>query len=186
MLEDRMKVSAVAWILAAALAVPASAMAFGGHDAGSPAPADAPIPLDAIPLDSAAPAVTNADAELIVLYASNDNSGIDAAIGKMPELGKPPFSSFNSYKLVDRKDLSLKQGKTTDVALPTGSTLSITFKDILLTKSKETRYVLTESVVNGDKTVLPNLEVNAKRGEFFFLAGEKYKDGALVIGTRVK
>ena len=76
-------------------------------------------------------------AELVILHATNDGSGIDPKIGKMPELGKPPFSSFNSYKLVEKKTIQLTRGKASQVTLPTNSTLSITFKDVVITKPKD-------------------------------------------------
>jgi hypothetical protein len=36
----------------------------------------------------------------------------------------------------------------------------------------------------GGKTFLPLLEVNAKAGETFFVAGQKHKGGILVIGIK--
>mgnify|MGYP000057658233 CR=1 FL=1 len=59
----------------------------------------------------------------MILHATNDGSGIDPKIGKMPELEKPPLSSFNSYKLLDRPKLSLAKGKSTTVKLVTGRDL---------------------------------------------------------------
>ena len=29
------------------------------------------------------------------------------------------------------------------------------------------------------------MDVSAKKGEFFFVAGQKYKDGVLVIGIKI-
>jgi len=165
-------------MMVAALGVmgPATAFAFGGPEMALEAPAG---PIHAQP-------ATSAEAEVIILYGSNDNTGIDPQLGKMPELSKPPFSSFNSYKLLDRKSLTLVKGAAQNIALPTSSTLAVTLKDVTTNKSNETRYDVTESITNGDKSILPELEVSAKRTEFFFVAGEKYKDGALVIGTRIK
>ena len=37
----------------------------------------------------------------------------------------------------------------------------------------------------GGTTVLPLLEVNAKAGEHFFVAGQKHKGGILVIGIKI-
>src|SRR5690348_9964310 len=57
-------------------------------------------------------------AEVIILHATNDGSGIDPKLGKMPELGKPPFSSYNSYKLLDSQKLSVAKGGSSTVKLP--------------------------------------------------------------------
>lgn len=127
-------------------------------------------------------------AEVIILHGTNDGTGIDPRIGKMPALGQPPFSSYNSYKLLDRVKLPLTQGKSTTTKLPTGRDLLIALKDVLLGKKKDEpkKYVVSASVQSPDgNTFLPLLEVNAKAGETFFVAGQKYKGGTLVIGITV-
>lgn len=136
--------------------------------------------------DSAAPATISC--EVVILYATNDGTGIDPKIGKMPELGQPPFSSYNSYKLLDRPTLPLTKGKSATLKLPTGRDLMVTFKDVLDSKKKDEprRFTITASIQKPDgNTFLPLLEVNAKAGENFFVAGQKYKGGTLVIGIKV-
>jgi len=127
-------------------------------------------------------------AEIIILHATNDGSGIDPKIGKMPALGQPPFSSYNSYKLLDRVKLSLDKGKSTTTKLPTGRELMVSLKDVVEPKKKDEtkRYVVTASIQKPDgNTFLPLLEVSAKAGEPFFVAGQNYKGGSLVIGIKV-
>ncbi len=133
-------------------------------------------------------AETTVNVELIVLHATNDGSGIDPKIGKMPELGKPPFSSYNSYKLLDRT--TQKSSKTTQIAykLPTGRDLQVLLKDVIEPKKQgeAKRFVMSASIQKpGGNTFLPLLEVNAKAGETFFVAGQNYKGGVLVIGIKV-
>jgi hypothetical protein len=126
--------------------------------------------------------------EVVVLHATNDGTGIDPKIGKMPELGQPPFSSYNSYKLLDRPKLALAKGKSTTVKLPTGRDLMVTFKEVIEPKKKDEpkRYTITASIQKPDgNSFLPLLEVNAKAGENFFVAGQNYKGGTLVIGIKV-
>src|SRR5690242_15392709 len=98
----------------------------------SPSPAaaqgKAPAPAPAAPSDAA---ITT---EVVVLHATNDGSGIDPKIGKMPELGKPPFSAYNSYKLLDRLKISLQKGKPTTTKLPNGSVLMVSLKDVVAAK----------------------------------------------------
>ena len=127
-------------------------------------------------------------AEIIILHATNDNTGIDPKIGKMPELAKPPFSSYNSYKLLTRAKVPLVKGQSTTTKLPTGRDLMVTYKDVIEPKKKDDqrRFVMTASIQKqGGNTFLPLLEVNAKAGETFFVAGQNYKDGSLVIGIKV-
>lgn len=127
-------------------------------------------------------------AEVIVLHATNDGSGIDAKIGKIPALSKPPFSAYNSYKLLARESRSMEKGKSTTIKLPTGRELMVTFKDVILPKKQDEakKFVVTASIQKPDgKSFLPLLEVNAKAGEWFFVGGQEYKSGSLVIGVKV-
>lgn len=127
-------------------------------------------------------------AEVIVLHATNDGSGIDPKIGKMPALGQPPFSSYNSYKLLDRVTLPLAKGKSSTTKLPTGRDLMVSLKDVIEPRKKDEprRYAVTASIQKPDgNTFLPLLEVSAKAGEPFFVAGQNYKGGSLVLGIKV-
>jgi hypothetical protein len=135
-----------------------------------------------------APAASSVNVEVIVLHATNDGTGIDPKIGKIAELSKPPFSSYNSYKLLDRPKLAVAKGKEAKTKLPNDRELAVAFKDIIAPKKKDdpTRYVVSASIQKpGGNTFLPLLEVNAKASEWFFVAGQTYKGGILVIGIRV-
>ena len=148
---------------------------------GSGARAEGP----AAPQQAAAAATS---AEVIILHATNDGSGIDPKIGKMPALGQPPFSSYNSYKLLERVTLPLSKGKSSTTKLPTGRDLMVTLKDVVEPKKKDEpkRFVVTASIQKPDgNSFLPLLEVSAKAGEPFFVAGQNYKGGSLVIGIKV-
>jgi hypothetical protein len=135
-----------------------------------------------------APAPASVNMEVIVLHGTNDGSGIDPKIGKIPELSKPPFSSYNSYKLLDRPKVAVQKGKETKIKLPNDREMAIELKDIVAPKKKDevTRYVVKTSIQKpGGNTFLPLLELNAKAGEWFFVAGQTYKGGILVIGVKV-
>jgi len=152
-----------------------------GLAAHSAAAEDAPTPSQ-----SPAPAAVNMD--IIVLHGTNDGSGIDPKIGKIPELSKPPFSSYNSYKLLDRPKIAVQKGKQSKVKLPNDREMAVELKDIIAPKKKDdvTRYIVSTSIQKpGGNTFLPLLELNAKAGEWFFVAGQTYKGGILVIGIKV-
>jgi hypothetical protein len=127
-------------------------------------------------------------AEIIILHATNDGSGIDPKIGKMPELGKPPFSSYNSYKLLDRVKVNVGKGKSATTKLPNERVLQVSLKDIVAGKKKDDakKYVVGASIQKpGGNAFLPLLEVSAKAGETFFVAGQTHKGGILVIGIKL-
>ncbi len=152
----------------------------------------APIPSVAFAEEKAAPKAAEADltvaTEFIVLHGTNDGSGIDPKIGKMPELTKPPFSAYNSYKLLEKSTASASKAKASTTKLPNGGVLKVTLKDVVEPKKKgeAKRYVMSASIQKaGGNIFLPMLEVNAKAGETFFVAGQTYKGGILVIGIKV-
>lgn len=123
-------------------------------------------------------------AELLILHATNQGKGIDPRVGNMPELTKPPFSAYNSYQLLDQTKLTIQRGTGTTYKLATGSELMVAFKDVI--EGKPQRFVISANVQKpAGKSVLPLLEVSAKLGEIFFVAGEQYKGGILVIGIRI-
>lgn len=144
----------------------------------------------AVPQQSGAPAAApkSVASEIIVLHGTNDNSGIDPKIGKMPALSKPPFSSYNSYKLLDRTNANLAKGAAAPFKLPTGRELQIVYKDVIEPQKQgdPRRYVIQASIQKADgKSYLPLMEVNAKAGEWFFVGGQEYKGGSLVIGIKL-
>jgi len=133
--------------------------------------------------------VSAVKAEVIILHATNDGKGIDPTIGNLPELKKPPFSAYDSYKLIEKGDLDLPKGAAQEKALPDGGKLGLSLKDIVpaKTKGEKSRFILSASLHKPDgKAFLPALEVNAAQGEYFFMAGQKYKGGILVVGVRIR
>jgi hypothetical protein len=152
---------------------------------GSSAPAQ---PAPTTPPPTAKPAPTSISADLWILHGTNDNSGIDPKLGKMPALSKPPFSSYNSYKLIGQAKQSLAKGTAVPYTLPTGRELRIVYKDVLQPQKQgdPLRYVITASIQKPDgKSFLPLVEVSAQAGEMFFVGGQEFKGGSLFIGIKV-
>jgi hypothetical protein len=121
-------------------------------------------------------------AEVLVLHATNSKKGIDARIGPMPELKKPPFSSYDSYELIDRARLPLEKDVRKTLKLPNGRVLETHLLEVL---SHDTVRMSTSINQPGGKEFLPWLETKAKLGQAFMLAGQRYKQGILVIVIRV-
>jgi hypothetical protein len=171
-----------------AIAAVTSATISGGALGAVPiAAAGADLPI-AQPAQPKPPSPSSISSDVIVLHGTNDSSGIDPKIGKIPALAKPPFSAYNSYKLLDRTKLGLAKGKASAFKLPTGRELSVMYKDVVAQKNDgdKPRFVITTSIQKpGGNSFLPLLEVNAKAGEYFFVAGQQYKGGMLVIGIKV-
>lgn len=130
----------------------------------------------------AAPAPAAYSAEVLVLHATNGDKGIDPRIGDMPELKKPPFSSYKSYELIQRSKNPLEKHPGRTLELPNGRLLQTELVEVL----PEDNVRFTASINKpGEKAFLPLLEVKAKLGQAFIVAGQSHKNGILVLVIRV-
>jgi hypothetical protein len=125
------------------------------------------------------------NAEIMVLHATMvpGPGSIDPAIGKMPQLQKPPFSVFNTYRLLDKKLIPLEVGKTGPYTLPNGRVLQVTFANPTTDKRFHIQVAINQP---GGNAYLKLLEVTAGANETFFVAGQPYKDGVLVLGITLR
>jgi hypothetical protein len=151
----------------------ASGSASASGSAPSPAPAPAP---------ASAPTPSSLAAEIMVLHASNTGGGIDPRIGNMPQLKKPPFSSYDTYRFMERSRSPLAPGRPVASTLPNGRVMQIVLKETL----PRGRFKVAASVQsNRGNSFLPLLEVTTSLNENFFVAGQSYQDGVLVVGIKL-
>jgi hypothetical protein len=115
--------------------------------------------------------------ELWVLHATHTKRGIDASLRDLAELKKPPFSSFDSYALLERARLPLARGRTATHRLPNGRVLGA---ELLALEQNAVRVATRISEPAGG-AFLPLLEVRARSGQHFIVAGQSYKSGILVL-----
>jgi hypothetical protein len=146
-------------------------------DKKNPAPAPAPAPAPSAP-----PVATAYSAEVLVLHATNTDKGIDPRIGDMPELRQPPFSSYKSYELLQKVKLPLKLDDPKTFDLPNGRVLQTKLLGVL---PEDTVRISASINQPGGRTFLPLLEVKAKVGQAFIVAGQPHKKGILVLVIRV-
>ncbi len=140
-------------------------------------------------------ATASAKIDVMMLHATAEEPGsIDPRIdeghprgqGPSAQLTKPPFSAYKTYRLKDRKALVLEKGKPTSTTLPNGRTLQVTLSDVVVDKG-EKRYRLSASISQpSGPAYLPLLEVTASPGKTFFVAGQAYDKGSLVLAFTVK
>jgi len=128
------------------------------------------------------PAAAKHVADVMVLHATNSKRGIDRRIGDMPELTRPPFSSYDSYTLVNRARLPLEKGAPKRLTLPNRRVLETALLAVLGDGSVRLSASINQP---GGKDFLPLLEVKAKLGQAFIVAGQSYKSGILVLVIRV-
>jgi hypothetical protein len=175
-----------------ALATGIALVTMGPHTKGGlalPLPAPGPPSQEsgAPPPISPAPAAISSD--VMVLHATNDSSGTDPKLlQKLPALSKPPFSSYNSYKLLTHSAQPLARGLSSLFNLPTGRQLQLVYKDVLPPKKQglHPRYLVSASIQSpAGKSFLPLVEVKANPGEWFWVGGQEYHGGTLFIGIKI-
>jgi hypothetical protein len=120
--------------------------------------------------------------EVSVLHGTHEAKDPDPRIGTMPELGQGPFAKYASYQLLSRSELRLNRGGKRQLKLPNGRLLEARLEDILADGSSR----LVASINRPDaKDFLPLLEVKARPGQAFIVAGQSYKRGILVLVFKV-
>lgn len=137
--------------------------------AGTNSYAQAPAP---------AQAASKANVELFVIHAKEGPPFVDPLIGNMPQLAQPPFKSYTNFRLLDKQGHGLEKGKASpDIKLVNGSTLQLTFTE----QDKEKRFHINVALSGKSK-----LDFVASPSVPFFLAGQPYNGGVLIIGVLVK
>ncbi len=120
--------------------------------------------------------------EVLVILASESEGPSDPSLASIKALSQPPFNSFKSRKVLSRSALQLVQGQPAMVELPNGRRLQLDFVE----RMPDGRCKVQVSINRpNQQDYLPLLQVIASPGEPFFVAGQKYQGGTLVIGVRV-
>ncbi len=114
----------------------------------------------------------------MVLHATHEKRGIDARLRELRELTKGPFAAFDTYRLLARAELELRRGDKPTYRLPNGRVLGTEL--IALEKGAIVRLLASISEPGGS-AFLPLLEVRAKPGQRFIVAGQGYQNGILVL-----
>lgn len=166
----------------AALAAGCLAAVFSVSQEGGGASLGALAYADPAPSASAAPAAAT-NTEIMVMHATQEPTGsIDARIGNLPQLTKPPFSAYNTYKYLDKKVIPVERAKSSSYLLPNGRTLEIRVEPLA---NKSYRVVASISRPEGG-AYLKLLEVTAPLNEPFFVGGQTYNKGSLVVAITIR
>jgi hypothetical protein len=132
-----------------------------------------PVPLEGGKVEAAEPVL-----ELLVLHATHAKRGIDPTLRGLPELTKAPFAAFDSYAVLERVRLPLRPDARAMRRLPNGRVLG----SELLAAGKDGAVRFAASISEpGGSAFLPLLEVRARLGQHFIVAGQSYKSGILVL-----
>ena len=120
--------------------------------------------------------------EVLVVLASEQPGPVDANLAQEPALRQPPFNSYRSMRLLQRMPLTLPVSRPAIVPLPNGRNLQI----VLVRVMPNGRLQVHVSINRPDKNdYLQGVTVETSAGVPFFIAGQAYQGGTLVIGVRV-
>jgi hypothetical protein len=127
--------------------------------------------------------------EISVIQASLTDGGmtIDA---QLPDLSRhtreQPFLRFNTFKLLDRRELPIQVGKPVVDTLVNGRTLEVTLLDVT-DRGGDKRFHLRAGIDEpGKQALLKLLEVTAGANDPFFVAGQAFRGGTLFLEIVVR
>ena len=124
---------------------------------------------------------TAAQCTVTEIRASNEKGGVDAKLERLKaKLGKPPFSSYDTFKLLGEQTVNADRQKPAAAKLVNGS-LTLLFKDKLVAQGGKTR--LRFGIDVDDKQGARTISTESKfdSGDPFFIAGQPYEGGTYVL-----
>lgn len=121
-------------------------------------------------------------ADVLIVLASSEPGAVDPRLADLPALRRPPFDGYASLALLGSHQIALRVGEPHEVPLPNGRHVRIVLREV----TAEGRFRLQVSINRpGQQDYLPELNVVASPGDPFFVAGQSFQAGTLVIGFRL-
>lgn len=127
--------------------------------------------------------------EITVILATRSDAGgsVDPLLHDLPQLGRDaPFDRYNVYKVLERKALPLEASKPAASNLPNGRVLQVTLVEPPAEGTARRYHVRAEIGEPGKKAFLKLLEVTASGNEPFFVGGQSYGGGTLLLELVVR
>lgn len=122
------------------------------------------------------------EANVLIVLAKEEAGAIDPALRNLPALSRPPFNAFKTMELLERPTIAIEAGGESELILPNGRKLRIELVQVL----PNGRFRVKVSIHRPDQgDYLPLLHVVASESDPFFIVGQAYREGTLVIGVRI-
>jgi hypothetical protein len=133
---------------------------------------------------SPARAQGEADAQCLVteVRASNEKAGIDPKLDKEKAklFAKPPFSAFDSFKVLGEQAVPLERQKMKPVKLVNGN-LTLTLKDKTIVQAGKPRLRIDVRLEDAKGAPLASPIYSGNSGDSLALAGTSYQGGTYVL-----
>lgn len=127
-------------------------------------------------------ATTEVEGEVLIVLATEAEGPVDERLRSVRALRRPPFSAYHSMSLLGSPQIRLRVGQPHELELPNGRRMRIVLREV----TERGRFRLQISVNRpGERDYLPEVTVVSSPGDPFFIAGQSYRDGTLVIGIRL-
>ena len=135
-----------------------------------------------LPAASHAQDVTSVSAQVTVILGREIAGVIDLRLEHLAALRQPPFNAFHSMDVYSVHDVTLTRGVPTTIDLPNGRVLQIILEEVTPDGRSHLRVSINR---RSQSDYLPVLEVAAPPGDPFFVAGQNFQGGTLIIGVQV-
>ena len=120
--------------------------------------------------------------EVLIILAADVPGVVDPRLANVPALRRAPFNTYRSMALLSSPRIRLRVGQAEEVALPNGRRIRIVLREV----TERGRYRIQLSINRpGQQDYLPEMSVVASPGDPFFIAGQSFQAGTLVIGIRL-
>jgi hypothetical protein len=120
--------------------------------------------------------------QVTIILGNTEGTGVSPELQKIEALKKAPFDAFPKKALLKKVDVAIEVGSSKEVELPNGRKLKLS----VLEKTREGGYRVSVSINRpNQQDYLPVVTVVAAPGDPFFVAGQKFDGGTLIIGISV-
>jgi hypothetical protein len=123
--------------------------------------------------------------ELTIIHATYVDGGgsIDSRLPRLPSLTKSePFTHYNVFTLLDRKQLPLEAGKPVAYSLVNGRNVAVTLGSVSQGDAGQKRYQLEAHIGEpGKPAYLKGLQVTLGENQAFYVGGQSFQGGTLFL-----
>ena len=120
--------------------------------------------------------------EILIALGSNGTHGMSPALAEIEALHNPPFDQFREMRLLETRPFVLGDNAAVQETLPNGRVIRIELLGVTIHGRYRMRVAINQP---GRSDYLPLMTIVAAPGDPFFIAGQKFQSGTLVIGVRV-
>lgn len=133
-------------------------------------------------LGGTAHAQDRADCTVLEIKASNEGKGIDRELAPLAKkFKKPPFSSWNTFKLLKRHKRVAEKMKAMTFKLVPGGTMSLLLRSTSTSKGKKARLRLTVTIDDENGKRKLESTMNLDSGDYYLIGGDSLSDDSVYI-----